>query len=131
LSAISIVVIIIILSSQIETDISAIRYENVILDSDIVEFANVSLEKHINESGFVDKVTVKWLFHNIDDRTINATIVAEFYDKNDALLYTAHKQLLLLPPDYTEKLLLPANMISYNGENASKVEYVIISTIEF
>ena len=128
-TAISIAVIIIAFSSSLNTGTSALTVENVFLESYIVEFAYVGLEKQIDEKGVV-KVTVKWLFHNIAGRTINATINAEFYNRNDVLLYNASKEIWLLPANYTEQLLLPANMISFYGQNAAEVEYVIIHVNE-
>ncbi len=102
-----------------------LNYHNeVILDSDIVEFSYVSLNKTI------DNVTVSWLFHNIAGRMLNLSITAEFYDRNGNILFSKTNELLKFPADYTEHLLLPANKISYNGKYASKVDYVILHVKE-
>ena len=100
------------------------NHNEVILDSDIVEFSYVSLNKTI------DNVTVSWLFHNIAGRMLNLSITAEFYDRNGNILFSKTNELLKFPADYTEHLLLPANKISYNGKYASKVDYVILHVKE-
>ena len=89
------------------------------IDSDVVEFVYVSLNRTI------DTVTVSWLFHNIANRTLNLSIKAEFYDKNGNMLFSKVNELLKFPANYTEHLLLPANKISYNGKNILSARVIL------
>lgn len=101
------------------------EYSNkVILDSDIVEFAYVSLNRTI------DNVTVSWLFHNIAGRMLNLSITAEFYDKKGDILFSKTNELLKFPVNYTEYLLLPANRIIYDGPYVSEVDHVVLHVVE-
>jgi uncharacterized protein YcfL len=104
--------------------------QNVILDSTIVEFKNVSLEKIINKSGGVDGVTASWLFHNIAGKTVSANINVQFYDSKNNLLYNETKQIFYMPPNYSEGLLTPANKVTLEGAKAAFVDHVIISVTE-
>ena len=104
--------------------------KNVFLESDILEFAYVNFTKSINKTGDIEKVTVEWLFHNIAGRTINATIIVEFYDKEDNLLYTEQREIYTMPADWTEHLLEDSNRVSYDGEYVADVDHVIIRTVE-
>ena len=118
------VIIFIFLSGSSVRDVEASYHNKVLLDSDVVEFVYVSLNRTI------DTVTVSWLFHNIANRTLNLSIIAEFYDENGNILFTKTNELLKFPANYTEHILLPANKIIYNGEFTSKVDYVILHVME-
>ena len=104
--------------------------ENVYLDSTIVEFANVTFDNKINNSGGIESVTVGWLFHNIAGRTIDAKIDVKFYDENNLLLYNTTKIFSNFLTGYTEQLYNEANKVTYDGDDAASVKYVIISVTE-
>jgi hypothetical protein len=106
------------------------RPQNVFLDSTIVEFANVTYEENIDDSGRVTSVTVSWLFHNIAGKTINAKIDVKFYDANDILLYNTTKYILNMPVDYIEKTYQSANKVTYGEAGATLVDHVVISVSE-
>ncbi len=104
--------------------------ENVSLESTIVEFADVTFEKNINDSDGTQYVTVGWLFHNIAGRMISARIDIKFYDENDILMYNNTKYLNNMPVDFTERLMQESNKVSYRGKNAALVDHVSISASE-
>jgi hypothetical protein len=114
-----------------EQQSTTISIDSVTLESDIVEFAFINLTTEKNKSGLVERLTVQWLFHNIADRVIDANIIVEFYDANDNVIHSdSSKAIMLMPPDYTEQFLSPSNMVSYDGEDASLVDHIIIHVIE-
>jgi len=126
-----IILIAVVFSGCQENKSTTVTTENVFLESDIIEFANVSLEKIRNKTGIVDMITVSWLFHNIAGRTISADIIVEFYDITDVLVYSDFRQIVNMPADYTEQYMSPtANRVSYDGERVSYVDYVIIHVTE-
>jgi hypothetical protein len=107
------------------------RPQNVYLQSTIVEFANVTLEKTINKSGGVSAVTVGWLFHNIAGREISGRIDVRFYDKNNGVLYNTTRWIRFMPSDFTERLFSPgANKATYDGPGTNLVDHIVITVTE-
>ncbi len=104
--------------------------ENVSLEATIVEFANVTFEKNLNDTDGTQYVTVGWLFHNIAGRVISARIDVKFYDENDFLLYNATKYINNIPIDFTERMMQESNKVSYRGKNAAMVDHVVIFVSE-
>ena len=115
------------------------RFENISLESSVVELANASIIKHegydFDEYGepipVIEKVDVNYLFHNIAGRTVNISVTVEYYDKDNNLLYTGGPKVINnLLEDYTEKNIFGANTISYDGSNVADVDHVKIIAIE-
>ena len=106
------------------------RPQNVILDSTIVEFVNVTFEQNTNKSGGIESVTVGWLLHNIAGKMISAKINVKFYDKNNLFLYNETRQILNMPKGYTEQTFLPSNKVTYGGAGSASVDHVVISVTE-
>ena len=80
----------------------AIIFEyNVVLESDVVEFVNISFEKEKNRDGIFIEAKLTWLFHNIADRLIDVGIDFEFFDENDELVYSETKTISQMPANYT------------------------------
>lgn len=104
--------------------------ENVSLVATIVEFANVTFDKNLNDTDGTQYATVGWLFHNIAGRMISARIDVKFYDENDLLLYNATKYINNMPIDFTERMMQDSNKVSYRGKNAAMVDHVVISVSE-
>lgn len=104
--------------------------ENVSLESTIVEFADMTFEKNINDSDGTQYVTVGWLFHNIAGRMISARIDVKFYDENDILMYNNTKYINNMPVDFTERLMQESNKVVYRGKNAALIDHVSISVSE-
>jgi uncharacterized protein YcfL len=105
--------------------------QNVFLNSTLVKFANVSLDRTSKKSGGTDSVTVSWLFKNIAGRMINITIDVRFFDKNNLLLYNATRWLRYMPKGYTEQALSPtANVVTFTDQKASLVDHVVITVTE-
>ena len=114
-------------SSSIKTQ----RPQNVSLDSTIVEFANVSFEKHINKSGDIDFVEVGWMFHNIAGKEISARIDVKFFDQKNIFLYNESKAIYNMPAEYTERYYSPgANRVIYDKAGVEFVDHVVISVTE-
>jgi len=114
-------------SSSIKTQ----RPQNVSLDSTIVEFANVSFEKHINKSGDIDFVEVGWMFHNIAGKEISARIDVKFFDQKNIFLYNESKAIYNMPAGYTERYYSPgANRVIYDKAGVEFVDHVVISVTE-
>jgi len=95
--------------------------ENIDFESDIVELAYSNFTKDIQD-GKVVSVSVEYLFTNIVERNLNINVTVEFYDSDNGLLYTGGPKTISLPQGWTEQGLGPANIITYDGEDASKVE---------
>lgn len=106
------------------------KFEGITLESNIFELDNASLEFHRDKQNNIIKIDVKYLFHNIAGRDVTAVVTVEFYDKNDNLLAIGGPNKISLPIGYVELVVLPANLISYNGEYVSEVDHVKIITIE-
>ncbi len=105
--------------------------QNVFLDSTVVKFANVSLDRTSKKTSGVDSVKVSWLFKNIAGRMINISIDVRFLDENNVLLYNASRWLRYMPKDYTEQAISPtANSVTFSGEKATLVDHVVISVKE-
>ena len=104
--------------------------QNVYLQSTVVKFANVSLEKTTNKSGGVDSVKVSWLFQNIAGRTINVSIDVRFYDTNNTLLYNETRWFNNFLKGWTERLMSPATSVTIRGAKAALVDHVVISVTE-
>jgi hypothetical protein len=108
-------------------------FEGIYLESSVVELAYATLEFHTiydfeYEKDIVEKVEVKYLFHNIADRDVNITVTVEFYDKDKNLLGSeAQQKTSNLFKDYTESMV---NIVSYNGERITEVDHVKIIAIE-
>lgn len=105
--------------------------QNVFLESTVVKFANVSLERTSAKPGAVDSVKVSWLFKNIAGRMINITIDVRFYDKNNVQLYNATRWLRFMPKGYTEQSMSPtANSVTFTDKKASLVDHVVIAVTD-
>jgi uncharacterized protein YcfL len=105
--------------------------QNVYLQSTVVKFANVSLEKTMNKSGMIDSVKVSWLFQNIAGKTINVAIDVRFYDNKNTLLYNETRWLRDIPKGYTERSMSPtANSVTFMNPRANLVDHVVISVTE-
>jgi uncharacterized protein YcfL len=105
--------------------------QSVSLDSTVVKFANVSLDRTSKKAGGVDSVTASWRFKNIAGRMINISIDVLFFDKSNVLLYNATRWLRYMPKDYTEQAISPtANSVTFSGEKATLVDHVVISAKE-
>jgi uncharacterized protein YcfL len=116
---------------QTNSTTTKLSSQNVFLDSTVVKFANVSLDKTSKKAGGVDSVKVSWLFKNIAGRMINISIDVQFLDKNNVLLYNETRWLRYMPKDYAEQAVSPtANSVSFSGEKATLVDHVVISVQE-
>lgn len=128
---IMILVSVVLSGCQTNSTTTPTRPQNVYLQSTIVEFANVTLEKTINKSGGAAVVTVGWLFHNIAGKMISAKIDVQFYDKHNNLLYNTTRWIENMPAGYTERFFSPrANKATYDGAGTGLVDHVIITVTE-
>jgi len=97
------------------------------LDSKVVELIYSSLNFTKDHSGNIVRADVEYLFKNIAGGVITIKIFVEFYDKNNNLLATGGpKEIGPLPKGYQEQGVSPANIISYDGKDAAKVDHVKI-----
>ncbi len=110
---------------QEETTQNTNNLENIELESEVVELAYANFTKNMQDNKIVS-VSVEYLFKNIVERDLNINITAEFYDKDNSLLYTGGPKNIYLPQGWTEKGVGPANSISYDGEDAAKADHVKI-----
>jgi len=115
------------------------NFENISLESSVVELANASLIIHEDKDYTEDlepimviqKVDVEYLFKNIAGRIINVTVNVEFYDIDNNLLYVGGPKIIHnLLKDYTERTKTEANIISYSGSNVADVDHVKIVVVE-
>lgn len=106
-------------------------FDNIHFDGGgIFRLVNGSLSFTTNKSGGIVSAEVTMMFQNILNRTVSANITVAFYDKNDTQLYVTHRQFYDYPPGYRDQSVLPANIVTYNGENANKVDHVVITVRE-
>ena len=99
------------------------KFKGIRFESSIVELVNASLD-FLQEKNVIRKADVKYLFHNIAGRDVRVSVIVEFYDKNENLLVTGGPKYISIPKGYFETVYSPANIISYSGENVSKVDHV-------
>lgn len=110
---------------------SSLSSQNVYLQSTVVKFANISLERTFDKSSGINSVKVSWLFQNIAGRMINITIDVRFLDKKNTLLYNETRWLRYMPKGYTEQDKSPtANTVTFTDVKASLVDHVVISATE-
>lgn len=100
------------------------------LDSRVVELAYSSLNFTKDSSGNIIRADVEYLFKNIANKPVDVQVFVKFYDKNDNLLATGGPKEINLPEGYTEQIISPANIISYDGKDAAKVDHVTITAKE-
>ena len=109
------------------------NFEGIYLESNVVELAYGTLEFHTTydfeyEKDIVEKVDVKYLFHNIAGRDIDINVTVNLYDKDNNLLESLVGQKTSnLFKDYTEGMV---NVISYSGERVTEIDHVKIFAIE-
>jgi len=96
------------------------------LDSKVVELVYSSLNFTKDHSGNIVRADVEYLFKNIANRAVNVEVFVKFYDKNNNLLATVGSKEIDLPTDWTEHGISPANIISYDGKDAMKVDHAKI-----
>jgi len=99
---------------------------NILLDSDLVELVFSEINFNKDDQGIILNVEVQYRFRNIADRNIDTNVFAEFYDKEDNLLAKEGPKEISIPKGWTEQGISPANIISYSGENAARVDHVNI-----
>jgi hypothetical protein len=102
------------------------NFDNIYLDSDIVELVYSKMSLNKNEKGIILDVEVQYRFKNIANRKIDINVFAEFYDKEDTLLAREGPKEITIPKGWTEQGLSPANIINYSGEKSPSVDYVKI-----
>jgi hypothetical protein len=110
-----------------------VEFENIELESSIVELASAKIEKNDlvwiypeNEDPkqVPKEINVKYLFHNIVDRTVNVDVTVYFYDENNLLLDMVKGQTInSLIEDSTEGM---ANNVRLRGDDAALVHHVKI-----
>jgi len=111
------------------TDVNTIP-ENIEFESDLLELTYANIVFH-RDGDVVLRTEVQYLFKNIAKRVLNITVIAEFYDKNDKLLFTGGPKFLeYLPIDYVETEVFPPNTITYTGIDAKDVDHVKIIVTE-
>jgi hypothetical protein len=109
------------------------KFDGVYLESNVVELAYAFLDFHTKyniekEKNIVEKVEVKYRFHNIAGRDININVTVNFYDTNNTLLDSKYqKSINNLFKDYTETML---NTVAYDGKKVTKVDHVKIIALE-
>ena len=105
-------------------------FENVEFESDVFELINGSLE-FVEINNVIIRAEAKYMFRNIAGRDVkDVNVFAEFYDKDDNLVYTGGPKNFSLLKDYTETGSSPANVISYNGDRVREVDHVRILAFE-
>ena len=127
----SLIVVVGFFSGCQESKIEAASFEGITLESSIVELVNASLNYYYDEYKEVERVEVKYLFHNIAERDIDTEITIECYDENDNIITILGPKYISLPDDYTEYGFSPTvNILSYDGENAYMIDHVTIVAVE-
>ena len=111
---------------QASTTASDKKFENISLESDLVELAYGEMNYVRDNYGKVISTEVKYLFKNIAGKEITIIVTAEFYDEEDNLLGTGGPKEISLRKGWTEQGISFANIISYSEKNAAEVDHVKI-----
>ena len=132
-SGFCIIIIVGALSGCQESEIEAITFDNITLESSIVEFANASFKPFINKDDVTWKIEVTFQLHNIAERTIGPVeITCYFYDIHDNVIdIQGPKKIEGMPTDYTEK---PGdsgfNKFIYMDNDAGEIDHAKIVVVE-
>jgi len=120
------------LSGCFENETEAISFNEVTLESDVVELVNGTIRYFKNALNEIWKVEVQYLFHNIANRDIEIEVTTELYDDNDNWIATLGPKVIQLPNDYTEKSVSQTvNIVSYDGDKVALVDHAIIVAVEY
>ena len=101
------------------------------MQSDLVRLVYAKfIPKTDNEK--IVSIDVEYLLKNIAGRVVSIMINAEFYDSENNLLYTSEqKPFTNIPADYVETEISPFNVITYDGNDANKVDHVKLIVEEY
>jgi len=106
-------------------------FDNIYFDGGgIFKLVNASLTFTTNKSEEIVAATVTMLFQNIADRMVSANVSVVFYDENNVELYREYRKFVNYPPGYMDQFVAPANMVTFEGEDAGKVDHVMITVRE-
>jgi len=98
---------------------------DIIFSSDLVDLIYSKID-YIKEENSIVSVEIRYLFRNIVDKDLNLIVYVNFYDNFDNLIAKSNSKEINLIKDYEETGVGPANIISYTGEFAYKVDHVEI-----
>jgi hypothetical protein len=127
-----IITIFILFSGCVQEKTKEITFENITLESEVVELLNASLDFKYDKSKIITRAEVSYLFHNIAGHiieTLNVTV--NFYDMDNNLVAKGGpKYLRNLPIDYEEKYYFEPNRILYDGPEAYAIDHCRIIAVE-
>ena len=102
----------------------------IFMPSDVFKLIHKSLTfTRDKKSGEIVQVTVVMQFQNIADRYVNANVSVVFYDSNNTELYVGYRE-FSFKAGWTDTSITPANIVTYDGENVTKVDHVVITVHE-
>lgn len=137
ISIFGLITCIILLCGCMEPQAVKAEFENITLQSTVVELSSAMLEKTNLKWEYPEnedpiqvprEVNVYYLFKNIVDRTISISVTVFFYDESDTLLATIPGQSVNnLGAGSTERM---KNTVTYKGDDAALVDHVKIVAIE-
>ena len=127
-----IIIIVGALSGCQESEIEAIKFNNITLESDIVEFENATFKKFTNSDDVTWKVEATFQLHNIAGRTIGPVdITCYFYDINENVIsIMGPKHIAEMAIDYTEQISPGFNTFTYKGDDLENIDHAKIVVVE-
>ena len=113
----------------LSTEVEDKDYEDVTLESDVIQLNEYSLDFEKNKNGDIIKATVNGIIENTRNKVLNVEITGRFYDENDAFLgektYTIFGLRIKPNPGYSTTF-----SIVYEEGNASRVDHVRLYAVD-
>jgi hypothetical protein len=106
------------------------NFDNIEFESEVTELIYGRLN-YVKDNNIVIRTELEYLLKNIAGKVLNLKIVAEFYDSDNNLLYTAPQHTIdNMPVNYQETDILASNILSYDGEFTDIVDHVKLVVTE-
>lgn len=121
------ILIILLCGCQEQTENNQQSFENIELESDIVDLAYGKID-FVKNNDEITRVNAEYRLKNIIDRDINVNVSVEFYDENNNLLYTSDNMTIIALRAGDEEDVI--NTATYDGEFVSQVDHVKIKVSE-
>ena len=107
-------------------------FDNIILESNVVELVNASMNFKYDKTNTITRVEVIYLFKNIANYIIKKlNITVEFFDtENNLIAISETKYIRNMPVNYVETSVMEANIITYENSDSNLIDHCRIIAIE-
>ena len=109
-----------------------LNFDNIILESNVVELVNASMDFKYDKNDSITRIEVTYLFKNIVNHIIEKlNITIKFFDKDNNLIgFGGPKYIRNLPIGYIETYVMEANKIIYDDTNSNLIDHCVIIAME-